>query len=97
VAISIYGPVPPDNKIDAVYIEAEATQLDEEAAAERGMQVMVTHIQDQKYMIKSPKDITGEAAWRIYKAIPKVVSKRTEKGETINGQFVTTRERVDLG
>ena len=96
VAISIYGSVPPDNEIDAVYIEAEATQLEDEADVLPAIAVLAGRIQEEKYMIKFPKDVMGEAAWRIYRATPKVVSKRTENRKTINGQYITTREDVDL-
>jgi uncharacterized protein YhbP (UPF0306 family) len=96
VAIVIFGPVPPEGKIDAVYIDAEANELEDETAIVAAMRVLAGHIQEDKYMIKGISDVSGEAAWRIYKAVPITVSKRTENGEVINGQHITTREIIEL-
>ncbi|HUD06925.1 MAG TPA: pyridoxamine 5'-phosphate oxidase family protein [Candidatus Saccharimonadales bacterium] len=96
VAIVIYGPVPPEDKVDAVYIEAAAKKLEDESEVLPAIEIIAGKIQEDKYMIRSPADVTGNAAWRIYKATPQAVSKRTENGEMINGQFVTTREDVSL-
>jgi nitroimidazol reductase NimA-like FMN-containing flavoprotein (pyridoxamine 5'-phosphate oxidase superfamily) len=96
VSIVIYGPVPPENNIDAVYMQATVTQLESENEAFPAINILSKHIQEAKFMIKSPSDVLGNAAWRIYKASPQTVSRRTEKGEVINGQYISKRETINL-
>ncbi|HUD05416.1 MAG TPA: pyridoxamine 5'-phosphate oxidase family protein [Candidatus Saccharimonadales bacterium] len=96
VSIVIYGPVPPENNVDAVYIEATATQLENDNEVAFPISILSKHIQEAKYMINSHSDVLGDAAWRIYKATPQVITKRTETGEMINGQYIVTRETIDL-
>ena len=96
ISIVIYGPIPPKNNIDAVYIEATAKQLDEENEILPIIDLLSIQIKEAKYMLSSPTDVMTNAAWRIYKATPHTLSRRTENGEYINGQYITTREIVDI-
>jgi uncharacterized protein YhbP (UPF0306 family) len=97
VAISIFGPASSEeDKIHGVYIDAEATELSGEADIKRAAKIMQQRLQPDKFMIKSLFDITGNAAWRIYKAIPKEISKREDAIDKMSGQTVSIRKKVVL-
>jgi uncharacterized protein YhbP (UPF0306 family) len=96
VAIVIFGPVPPDNTIDGVYLDADAVELADEQEIQAAIGVLTQRKQAEKFTIKSPSDVTGRAAWRIYKATPKQVSKRADAVNEASGQAITVRESVDL-
>lgn len=93
VAITLLGG-PPDHEGNGVYIDAEACELNDESEAERAIQVLHRRQQKSKFMVNSPVDVLGNAAWRVYKAVLKEVYKRSE--DTVNGQYITTRVRVHL-
>jgi nitroimidazol reductase NimA-like FMN-containing flavoprotein (pyridoxamine 5'-phosphate oxidase superfamily) len=84
-----------DGGVDALYIEAEAHELSDEAELAAGTKVMQSRGQAGKFMINSPADVSGDAAWRIYKAVPRRRYLREEATE--NGQTVTRRQQIDAG
>lgn len=98
VAISIFGPAPPEDesKIHGVYVDAEARELTDETDVSRAAKIMQQRIQPDKFMIKSLADVTGNASWRIYKAVPKEISKRRDAIDEASGQTISVRETVIL-
>ena len=78
---------------DALYIGAEAHELNDEAEVAAGTKVMQSRPQAGKFMIKDVADVSGDAAWRIYKAVPKRRYLREEATE--DGQTVTRRQEID--
>jgi nitroimidazol reductase NimA-like FMN-containing flavoprotein (pyridoxamine 5'-phosphate oxidase superfamily) len=95
VAITLLGG-PPDHEGDGVYIDGEAFELDDESEVEQAIQVLWTRPQESKFTVDSPADVLGDAAWRVYKAVPKEVYKRSDVGDSVNGQYITRRVRVIL-
>jgi nitroimidazol reductase NimA-like FMN-containing flavoprotein (pyridoxamine 5'-phosphate oxidase superfamily) len=69
VAIVIHDEV--DGQTDAVYIEATAVELNDEAAVRRGIDVMARRdgLQLAHWRIDDIGEVTGEGSWRVYKAI----------------------------
>jgi len=70
----------------------ELEDLDEIRAA---MKVLGKRVTKDEFRVKSVEEVTKAAAWRIYKAMPQVVSKLTT-GEYINGQYVDKRVEISL-
>lgn len=93
VAIVIVGNNPEGNR-DGVYFEATAVEITDENELSSVITLVDGRNKDTKYAIGSLEHVTGQAAWRIYKAVPKNVWKR--KDDLSGGQAVTVREMVDL-
>lgn len=98
VAISIFGPIPneEEHRIFSAYIDAEAVELTDESKISNAAKIMQRRTQPDKFMIKSLADVTGIAAWRIYKATPKETSTRMDAIDEASGQAITVREKVIL-
>ncbi len=95
VAIVIFGPVLSDG-IDGAYFDADAIELEDEKLIKEAVEFLQKRGQPDKFMIKSMSDVTGDAAWRIYKAIPKQISKREDATDAKSGQAITVRKDVKL-
>jgi uncharacterized protein YhbP (UPF0306 family) len=95
VAIVVVGKLP-DETTDGVYFDSEAIELQDEFEIKKAMELYIQRKQSDRFMIKSLNDITGDASWRIYKAVPKVISKRANATDEKSGQPITIREKVDL-
>lgn len=93
VAIVIIGNNP-DGNMDGVYFDATAVELNDVTELPAAIQLVDSRNKDAKYVIGSVENVTGDAAWRIYKATPKSVWKR--KDDISGGQAITTREQVNL-
>lgn len=93
VAITILG-TPPDHYGDGVYIDAEAVELNDVREVERTIQVLRRRPRESKFTVNSPTDVLGAAVWRVYKAIPKEVYKRSDADVLVKDQYITTRVRV---
>ncbi|MDB5163892.1 MAG: pyridoxamine 5-phosphate oxidase-related FMN-binding protein [Candidatus Saccharibacteria bacterium] len=93
VAITIFGQMP-DKSYDGVYIDATATELDNEAEIQIAIDEFAKRSQDSKFTVESIADVTDNAAWRMYKAVSVHISKRAD--DTINGQAITIREPVEF-
>jgi nitroimidazol reductase NimA-like FMN-containing flavoprotein (pyridoxamine 5'-phosphate oxidase superfamily) len=79
---------------DALYIEAEAEELNDQDEVVPAIAVMQSRPQPPRWMIKDVTDITGDAVWRIYRAIPMKLYLREEATE--GGQAIARRRSVDL-
>ncbi len=91
IAIVIFGQLQ-DNGVDGVYIDAIASELQDDIEINEAIRILAKRPQPTKFTIQSIVDVTGNAVWRIYKAIPIAVSKRADA--TIKGQAVTVRESI---
>ncbi len=83
-----------DEPADGVYVAATAAELADEAEIARAIPLLNRRPQPRKFRIDGPGDVTGDAAWRIYKATrgeTTVVSDATEQA-----QAVTIRTPVEL-
>jgi nitroimidazol reductase NimA-like FMN-containing flavoprotein (pyridoxamine 5'-phosphate oxidase superfamily) len=89
VSIVIYMYEP---KADAVYIEAEAEELTDDAEIIDAIKVRSSRPQLKKFEVKSLEEVTSRAAWRIYKAIPKAMYVR--ESTMVENQAVTIRRKI---
>jgi len=96
IAIVIIGESPSKKGIDGVYIEAEGVELADSIDLQSAVGLFLLYKQPDKFMIKSASDVTGNASWRIYKAIPQKIYKRAEIIDKSSNQTITVREEVKL-
>lgn len=96
VGIVIFGPTPPTDSYDGLYLDCIAQELNDDSEIRAAMMVLNQGKQEDKFMIKSFDDVTGKAAWRIYKATPQEVTKRADAISEQSGQAITIRKAVDL-
>ena len=96
VSISIFCPVPPDNVFDGIYIDAEAAELTEERDILEAISVLQARPQSSKFMVSDISNVTGDASWRIYKAAPQEINKRSDAVCPKTGQAITIRKVVSL-
>jgi nitroimidazol reductase NimA-like FMN-containing flavoprotein (pyridoxamine 5'-phosphate oxidase superfamily) len=90
VAIAVFASEPQDG----VYVDGTATELEDQAEIERAIALLNRRTQPSKFDIGGPGDVTGDAAWRIYKATRVETTVRTDSTE--RGQAVTIRTPVAL-
>ncbi len=95
VAIVIFNSQAAQDKVDAVYFDAEAFELREKEEIERAAATLRERVIDEEFKVYTVKQVTGDATWRIYRATPISISKLTE-GEYINGQYADKRIPVKL-
>jgi uncharacterized protein YhbP (UPF0306 family) len=95
VAIVIFNSIAEIEDVDAVYIEATAAELAQPGDIQHAMKVLAPRVLKDEFLVKDESQVTGEAVWRIYRAVPHSVSKLTA-GEYINGQYVDRREPIQL-
>jgi nitroimidazol reductase NimA-like FMN-containing flavoprotein (pyridoxamine 5'-phosphate oxidase superfamily) len=81
-----------DGDTDALYIEAEARELNDETEVAAATKIMQSRDQPERWRIKELANVTGGAAWRIYKATPKRRFLREETAES--GQAVVKRAEI---
>ena len=94
VAIVIFGQMP-ERDFDGVYVDAKASELEDEAEIQSVIDLFKTRRpQPTKFETKSVQEVTGDAAWRMYKATPLGYSKRSN--DVAAGQAITVREAVQL-
>ena len=89
VSIVVHGRL--DGAVDAVYLEALAVELNEEAEVREGIAVIALRNdrQPRSWWIDGIEDVTGEGPWRVYRATPKaawVREMRTKGGKRIAGR-----------
>jgi hypothetical protein len=95
VGISILGE-PPDHEGGGVYFDAVASELHDLTEVERAIEVRRTRPQDRKFAVTSPGDVLGDAAWRIYRAVPVAVYQYHDAAVIVHGQHVDVRVPVTL-
>jgi general stress protein 26 len=95
VGISILGE-PPGHEGEGVYFDAVASELHDLTEVQRAIEARRTRPQDNKFAVTSPEDVLGEAAWRIYRAVPVAVYRYHDAAEIVHGQHVDVRVRVTL-
>ena len=92
VGISLLGE-PPDHEGEGVYFDAVAAELHDLTEVERAIEVRRTRPQDRKFAVTSPGDVLGDAAWRIYRAVPVAAYTYHDAAEIVHGQHVDVRVR----
>jgi Pyridoxamine 5'-phosphate oxidase len=95
VGISILGE-PPDHEGEGAYLDAIATELHDPAEVEHAIEVRRTRPQDRKFAVTEPGQVLGDAAWRIYRAVPVAVYRYHDAAEIVHGQHVDVRVQVTL-
>jgi len=95
IAIVIFNSKAPEGKGDAIYIEAEAHELTNEKEIKKGVKIRDSRAKIEEFRVKKIEEVMNDGAWRIYKAIPRKISKLT-KGEYINDQYVDKRIDISL-
>jgi nitroimidazol reductase NimA-like FMN-containing flavoprotein (pyridoxamine 5'-phosphate oxidase superfamily) len=92
-AIVIFDSTAAQGEGDAVYIEAEVKELDDEQEIKASMQILSARVSVDEFRVKEVWQVMDKGYWRIYKAKPTSISKSSH-GRTINGQYID--ERVDI-
>jgi len=95
VAIVVFNSCDLEGTADGVYFEATAAELSDANDISHAIQVLSQRIAVDEYKLTSHAQVTGSAAWRIYRAVPNKISKLT-KSEHINGQLVDKRIEIQL-
>jgi len=95
VGISILGE-PPDHEDEGMYLDAVATELHDLTEVERAIEVRRTRPQDRKFAVTVPGDVLGDAAWRIYRAVPVAAYAYHDAAAIVHGQHVDIRVKVTL-
>jgi len=95
VGVSILGE-PPGHEGQGVYFDALAAELHDPAEVERAIEVRRTRPQDTKFAVASPADVLGDAAWRIYRAVPVAAYRYHDAAKIVHGQHVDVRVKVTL-
>ena len=82
--------------VDAVYIAAQAVELNDPDDVTRGMEIMGRRddLQPEWWRIDGISDVTGSGPWRIYRAAPQTIEVR--KQIEVAGKRVVTREPADF-
>lgn len=93
IAIVIFGPLP-DGEIDGVYFDAIAVELNDKVEVQLAIPIVTKRPELPRFETKSLADVTGKSAWRIYKATPIAIYKRSDA--TLSGQAITVREPIEL-
>ncbi len=78
---------------DAIYIDAIAEELVDNKAIINAIKIRNTRPQLERFRVKALADVSGKAAWRIYKATPKAMYFREQS--TVEGQSVTGRRETN--
>jgi len=78
----------------AIYVEAQARELQDEGEILEAIPLLAAKPQPTKFTVTGLGDVTGDNAWRIYKARPKAAWTRADADE--GEQAVTIREPVSL-
>lgn len=95
VGISILGERP-EHEGEGVYLDAVAAELADLTDVERAIEVRRTRPQDRKFAVTSPRDVLGDAAWRIYRAVPVAVYAYHDAADVVHGEHVDVRVKVTL-
>ncbi len=77
---------------DAIYIEANAKELVNESEILLAINVVNTRTPPERYRVKGLSDVSGQAEWRIYKAVSKAMYVRA--GAMVGSQAVTVRRKI---
>lgn len=93
VAIVIFDSKAPEGTADAVYIEAEVEELSDDNALKSAIKTYAARGTIKECIPKSTNEVTKDAIWRIYKAVPKKISKLGGH-EYINGQYSDRRIEI---
>jgi uncharacterized protein YhbP (UPF0306 family) len=94
VAIVIFDSKASEGTGDAVYIEAHVIELVNAADLKSAMEAYASRATIDECIPKNIEEVTKDAIWRIYKAVPKKVSKLGGH-EYINGQYADKRIEIN--
>jgi general stress protein 26 len=94
-AVVIFNSQAPEGEGDGVYIDAKVEEVIDEKEIEYAINMRNMRVTMDEFKVKNSEEITGEGAWRMYKATPLKISKLTE-GEYVNGQYIDKRIDFDL-
>jgi hypothetical protein len=94
VAIVIYDS--PPKEVDAVYISAQAVELNDKDEVEAGIAVMRRRDdwQPEHWRIRDISVVTSDGPWRIYRALPQTIEVRLPGEE--RDERIVTREDADF-
>ncbi len=95
VAMTIFNSSTETEENEAIYLEAEAHELERESDIKYAINVLSTRPKREDLRVKEVEQVVGKNAWRIYQAIPIRVHKLT-KGEHINGQYVDKHIEISI-
>lgn len=94
-AIVIFNSTAKEGEGDGVYFEVKVVELSREKEILKAINIMNRRVTVDDFRIKSIDEVMDKGVWRIYKAIPKKVSKLS-KGKFINGQYIDNRVEINL-
>lgn len=90
VAITIFETQP----VAAVYIAADAREINDPDEARRAIRVLERRSQPEKWVTQELADVIGNGPWRIYRATPKTIEVRKEIEK--KNKPVVVREPADF-
>jgi len=93
-AIVMFDSTAPEGEGCGVYFETQITELSDDADITHAMKILGERVTKDEFKVKDKSEVTGDGAWRIYRATPQEVSILTS-GE-VNGQFIDFRQVIDL-
>src|SRR3989344_9180348 len=96
VAIVVFDSSAPEGEGDGVYFEANAAEINDPEEAKQAMALFSARATQDEFKVWKVEEVTGDGAWRMYKATPHKISKLTE-GEYVNEQYVDRRIEISLG
>jgi nitroimidazol reductase NimA-like FMN-containing flavoprotein (pyridoxamine 5'-phosphate oxidase superfamily) len=91
VAIVVYET---EQGADAVYISAQARELNDAGEVGNGIEIMTRKPQPDRWVIQGLSDVTGQGPWRIYRAAVQTIDVRSETEK--DGKPVATRQAADF-
>ncbi len=94
IGIVVFDSTLPEGKGEGIYFDAVAKALDDDNEIRKAMEILSARVTIEDFKIKRIEDVTVQGAWRVYKAEPHEITKVA--GDTVNGQYIDTRENVIL-
>lgn len=74
VAIIIFDSKAPEGTGDGVYFEAKAFELQDPIELQAAMKTLAQRVSVEEFKVRQVEQVINDAVWRIYKAVPTVVS-----------------------
>ncbi len=94
IAVVIFNSQAAQDDVDAVYFEADAFELHDAHRIKHAAATLRQRVIKDEFKVYNLEQVTNNATWRIYQAIPKSMSKLT-KGTYIDGQYVDKRIPIE--
>jgi len=95
VAIVIFDSRAKEGDGDGVYFECEASELTDDSEIITAIEAYNQRATQDEFRVSNITEVVGDKLWRIYKAVPRQVTKLSD-GAVVNGQYIEKRIEVSL-